>query len=112
MYRIDKQLWGPQLRYFVSDLKSNDILQKQMVAFENAKDVNSLLLKKNSVGQLLLEHLSLKHYPFVVFIQFCAEGDNLPDAIYVAQNISKYLNFQKGKFAFETFQKKFDSIAL
>jgi hypothetical protein len=96
--RIDSQLVGSQLRFAVSNTGASTFLQQHVQPLENTHGLSDdLLLKKNSVGQLLVQRMQASTLPLTVLLIFCAEGDNIPDTIVMSRVLAQHLELTNGR---------------
>lgn len=106
--RIDSQLEGDQFRYLVSSssMSSDHGLLSQLKWLsleyreshdERDKDVNPYIPGGGFARQLFLLGKAQGVQNVMVFLVFCSEGDNVPEAFLLANRCSDWLRLFEGK---------------
>ncbi|CAG2065546.1 unnamed protein product, partial [Timema podura] len=103
--RNDEQICGTPLRYFMTKTSRNKMRPKlskwkelECMTFpgvnslENVKEPEKLNIPGGGFTKLLYQKCILKDVALVVLLKFCSEGDNIPDAVMLADYVDEWLD--------------------
>ncbi|XP_042317864.1 proteasome assembly chaperone 2 isoform X2 [Sceloporus undulatus] len=101
--RNDQQLHGTSLRYLLSSVvektiestlkKLNGKELEQVAAFPGVNDDEKVFhIPGGGITKLLFTESCSKGIPMVVLLKFCSEGDNIPDALTLADYLNEWLH--------------------
>eukprot|EP01102_Stenamoeba_stenopodia_P016337 TRINITY_DN569_c1_g1_i2.p1 TRINITY_DN569_c1_g1~~TRINITY_DN569_c1_g1_i2.p1 ORF type:complete len:262 (-),score=64.14 TRINITY_DN569_c1_g1_i2:112-897(-) len=93
-FRIDPQFDGLQSRFIASPSLKDALVKAEWQPLENEFLTEQLesIVRKGSYLQCLLSELETKPLTYAALIQFCSEGDNIPDAVETASTIENYIH--------------------
>ncbi|CAI5779773.1 Proteasome assembly chaperone 2 [Podarcis lilfordi] len=99
--RNDQQLHGTSLRYLLSSAVEKavgDQMQRlnrreleQTAAFPGVTDEKVFHIPGGGITKLLFTESCTKGIPMIVLLKFCSEGDNIPDALALADYLNEWL---------------------
>ncbi|XP_063155148.1 proteasome assembly chaperone 2 [Candoia aspera] len=99
--RNDQQLHGTALRYLISpavEKTVGDVLERlsgseleQIPTFPGVNDDKIFYIPGGGITKLLFTESCSKGIPLVVLLKFCSEGDNIPDALALADYLNESL---------------------
>eukprot|EP01112_Ceratiomyxa_fruticulosa_P007307 TRINITY_DN1892_c0_g1_i1.p1 TRINITY_DN1892_c0_g1~~TRINITY_DN1892_c0_g1_i1.p1 ORF type:complete len:248 (-),score=39.53 TRINITY_DN1892_c0_g1_i1:87-830(-) len=95
-YRIDRQMFGGQLRYF-GEFSADLLVKLEGGTIRLEDETIDSTLRKGSYSRSLLEALSLQKIPVLGLMTFCNEGDNIVDAINIAEWVNFIFQFRASK---------------
>ncbi|KAM6455876.1 proteasome assembly chaperone 2 isoform 2-T2 [Liasis olivaceus] len=99
--RNDQQLHGTALRYLISpavEKTVRDVLERlsgseleQISTFPGVNDDKIFYIPGGGITKLLFAESCSEGIPLVVLLKFCSEGDNIPDALALADYLNESL---------------------
>lgn len=108
--RIDKQIHGSQFRFLASSQIEDSTIQlfrdqyhwqqlerrqsfpaPSVLQLQDEETSGELYIPGGGIAKSLFEDLST-HMPVMIFLMFCAEGDNIPEATELANCLNRWLN--------------------
>jgi len=91
--RLDFQLIGSQVRYTKhSPFPMKNFQQPSgWIQLETEMDIKEIF-PIGSYSSLLLQNCQQQHIPVITLISFCAEGNNVPDCLALANHLDSYLS--------------------
>nr|CAD7264684.1 unnamed protein product [Timema shepardi]CAD7579271.1 unnamed protein product [Timema californicum] len=103
--RNDEQICGTPLRYFMTKTSRNKMGPKlsklkelecrtfpSVNSLENVKEPEKLNIPGGGFTKLLYQKCVLKDAALVILLKFCSEGDNIPDAVMLADYVDEWLD--------------------
>nr|CAD7433127.1 unnamed protein product [Timema monikensis] len=103
--RNDEQICGTPLRYFMTKTLRNKMGPKLsklkelecrtfpgVNSLENVKEPEKLNIPGGGFTKLLYQKCILKDAALIILLKFCSEGDNIPDAVMLADYVDEWLD--------------------